>query len=265
MVKPANAQTTPTSSVPEFTMKIVDHILNFPPTPSIDPFTGKQTIYTKSSVEWTTIDITIVNQKFNVQTEVGANSYTGIMYAIEFKGQFVNDWSQLTTINGEGLAGPNFVQNSGSVTVVSLAINGADIDTISIYAPSSRPDSIVTIPEGGQADFRIKAMIGDAYTNPIFPFDSWHFNGTESDWSDIATITFNKADGTTVIVRPSGQSNNSTPTLNPTPSPAISSTPTVPEFPTWIILPLFAAMILLSAVFIKKTMSKKNVTFLVQP
>ena len=51
---------------------------------------------------------------------------------------------------------------------------------------------------------------------------------------------------------------NPTPSPTPTPTSTVSPTaspspsPTIPEFPTWIILPLFAAIILLSMVFIKK-------------
>jgi parallel beta-helix repeat protein len=58
-----------------------------------------------------------------------------------------------------------------------------------------------------------------------------------------------------------------TPTTQSTPSTIPSSTlsptpaPTVPEFPTWIILPLFAVAILLSTVFIRKRIPKKNITF----
>ena len=40
----------------------------------------------------------------------------------------------------------------------------------------------------------------------------------------------------------------------PTPSP----TPTVPEFSTWIILPLFAVTILLSTAFVRKRMTKNH-------
>jgi hypothetical protein len=42
-----------------------------------------------------------------------------------------------------------------------------------------------------------------------------------------------------------------------------ATTSTVPKFPTWIILPLFALLILLSIAFIRKRISKKNITFLV--
>jgi hypothetical protein len=50
---------------------------------------------------------------------------------------------------------------------------------------------------------------------------------------------------------------------SPSPTPAPTPTPTVPEFPTWIILPLFAVAILLSTVFIRKRIPKKNISFLV--
>ena len=56
-----------------------------------------------------------------------------------------------------------------------------------------------------------------------------------------------------------------TSTSSPTPAPTASSspnttpspTPTIPEFPTWIILPLFTAIILLSMAFAKKRTPKK--------
>jgi hypothetical protein len=175
---------------------------------SINAFTGEQTIHAGSSLEWTTIDLMITNQNFNGKTEFGFNSYTGMMYAVEFKGHFVNDWVQLGTINGEGAAGRYFVQEVGLVTKVSLEASGGNINTISISAPNSRPDSVATIPEGGQADFRIKAMAGHAYTSRVIPFDSWHFNGTESEWSNIHTITFNQAEAITEIVQSSAQSPN---------------------------------------------------------
>ena len=47
------------------------------------------------------------------------------------------------------------------------------------------------------------------------------------------------------------------PTASPSPSPAYTSTPSVPEFPTWVILPLFAVVMLISIVFIRKRIAKK--------
>ncbi len=101
---------------------------------------------------------------------------------------------------------------------MSLLLNGGDFDTIASYAPNSRPDSAVTIPIGGQADFQVEAMSGTALKNVVVPFSPWVFNGTESGWSTIQTITLNEADAATVTTEPSAP----TPVLTPTP---IASTP----------------------------------------
>ena len=58
-------------------------------------------------------------------------------------------------------------------------------------------------------------------------------------------------------------SSKPTPTLTPTTTPTNTPTsnPNVPEFPTLMILPFFAAVILLSIVFIRKRMPKKSSFF----
>jgi len=53
----------------------------------------------------------------------------------------------------------------------------------------------------------------------------------------------------------------STPTATPTQTPTTTPPPTIiQEFPTWIILPLFAVIMLLSTIFIRKRISKKQKT-----
>jgi hypothetical protein len=47
-----------------------------------------------------------------------------------------------------------------------------------------------------------------------------------------------------------------TPASTPTSTPTITPTPTVPEFPTWVILPLFAVATFLSIVLIRKIPKK---------
>ena len=64
--------------------------------------------------------------------------------------------------------------------------------------------------------------------------------------------------GVWVIVQPlSASSPTPTPTTNILLHGAPKHSPTIPEFPTWIILPLFAVVILLSTVFVRKRMTKK--------
>ena len=65
--------------------------------------------------------------------------------------------------------------------------------------------------------------------------------------------------GVWVIVQPlSASSPSPTPTATPqlTPTP----TPTISEFPTWVILPLFAVIIFLSIVFARKRNDVRNVS-----
>jgi len=60
---------------------------------------------------------------------------------------------------------------------------------------------------------------------------------------------------------PTTSPTSSNPTATPTATSSPSPTPTVPEFPTLIILPLFAIVILLSMVFIRKRIPKNSSTF----
>ncbi len=83
-----------------------------------------------------------------------------------------------------------------------------------------------------QEDFRVEAQIGhyttDYYYINGFKVPNSTFIGQTSDWSSAQTLTI------------------------PASSVSPNSTPTVPEFPTLIILSLFAIVILLSIVFLRK-------------
>jgi hypothetical protein len=129
VIETTSAQVANAPSVPQFTLKLVRHVLEptTPPEPSIDPFTGKQTILQGNDpFYWITIDITITNQAYNGKTDSGFDYYTGMMYAVEYRGHFAGDWTQLGTINNEG--GPYFTQKSGATTLVS-ADNGVETST----------------------------------------------------------------------------------------------------------------------------------------
>jgi hypothetical protein len=234
MLESVNAATKP--SIPQFTLKFVKHIFDSPPVPSTDPFTGKQTTLEGTHLEWLTLDLSSTNQQFTGTGKTGyAQSYTGIMYKIRFKGYYSQDWKNLTTFNCEGTAGPYFAQDSAkSNTVISLLLfDGVSVDQITRYAPQSRPDSGVTITSGGEADFQVEAMSGTVYVNHVLPFSPWVFEGDESGWTNTQTITYNEADVTTVYVSPTPTTNSpltpmptgTTPTpTQTTPSPQGSQT-----------------------------------------
>ena len=74
--------------------------------------------------------------------------------------------------------------------------------------------------------------------------DGYNFTGVSGDWSSSQTVTIGQTSSTSIPTYT--QSPMPTLTQNSTLTP--SPTPTVPEFPTWIILPLFAVPILLSTI-----------------
>jgi hypothetical protein len=112
------------------------------------------------------------------------------------------------------------------------------------------------ILDGGQADFRIKAMAGNVQRYRVIPGDPWYFNGTESDWSSPQTITFNRADAITVNVKPATPTNapvNPAPAVNPT------SSPRVPELSSLALVPLLTATLFIAVIIKRSHQQEKSV------
>ena len=167
IVKPANAQTIPKPSVPEFTVNLADHSYDVPPktTSTTNSYTNKTTIITHPGyhVKNVTIDVTITNQPF--QNTVDGNA-TNLYYAIQTKAHFAN-W----TYDSPDIYNLQ-VQSNSSYTVISFP----------------------TYQAGYQVDFRVAAVLGfyfDAlvtYTGGI-PFPDTLFIDKTSDWSRTQTFT----------------------------------------------------------------------------
>jgi hypothetical protein len=62
MVKPTNAQTTPTPSIPKFSLQYVDGSYDVPTTQTIDPYTGQTIIHQGYHVNLTVFEMVIQNQ-----------------------------------------------------------------------------------------------------------------------------------------------------------------------------------------------------------
>jgi len=242
IVKPAIAQSIPTPSVPEFTLKYVDNSYDVAPktTSSTDPYTGKVTSTTIPGyhVQNRSVEITIKNQQFtSYLNENGSRVY--LFYDIESKGHFEN-WTLFSSDASYWLKQklsesypPGFIPISDSQhTLITYALGN--------------------ISDGGRVDFRVQAIIGySTRINTTFsgipiglePGETYHyytFTGQISDWSNTQTITI--PEGSVSIS--SSPNPTSTPTQNPTP------TPSVPEFPILVIL-LFFVSVLLVAVCLK--------------
>ncbi len=216
LVKPANAQSIPTPSVPQFTVSYVDRSYKAPitTTQTTDPFTGQPVTHTSGGqyVENKTIDIKIKNEPYT-STTLPNGTVIQLYYSVRTKGHFA-DWTPVST-NGYSIT--EVFASTSDYTVVTLIMG-----------------STFYVPEGGQEDFQVEANAG--YEYPLYnglvlmghPFASVR----ESGWSNIQTITI------------------------PASSSSTSLTPTVPEFPTLILLIIFILVAtLLGTVVIKRNQS----------
>jgi hypothetical protein len=251
MAKPAFAQnstltptpaptpsTIPTPSVPEFTLNVVANPIYVPPTTTIDPYTGNVTTQAGYYVQNTSIVITIINQPYSY-------SYNGttynLYYNVRFKGHFGQDWTELYPVTNE-VQGASF-GNSLYVYSTSPSESNSDYIVLSYPVGANAIYPFTQLLPDSQVDFQVEAIVGDVsqvfipdiYDN--MPISAGTFVQVidfdiSSDWSNTQTITIPASSTTT--------------STSPTP------TPTVPEFPTCIILPLFALASLLSIAFIRK-------------
>jgi hypothetical protein len=113
----------------------------------------------------------------------------------------------------------------------------------SIIPPSNSGYSVVSYPlenypPNAQVDFSVQAFAWN-FSTGYYP-DGRYFSLAilvgKSDWSNTQTITIPASSA----------------------SASASPTPAIPEFPTLIILPLFAVMILLSIVFVRKKIPRNS-------
>jgi len=224
-LKPANAQSIPKPSVPEFTLKYIDNSYEMPPTATstIDPYTGK-TITTTSpgyQVEEKSIEITVTNQPFTPYTDAEGN-LVNIFYNVRYKGHFggESDWITpfyRTIRNGiPGFTAKNPQSSSGYTTII---------------VPSE-------FRVGDVVDFQVQRMEGfHTPWEPLpMPMGTSKFTGQYSDWSNTQTIIIPSSDG------------------SPAPSP------TVPELSWLVIVPLlFSLFAIVVLVRYRKTSKSRNV------
>jgi hypothetical protein len=168
----------------------------------------------------------IQNQTIQIKIEnqpVGNSEY--LLYLIDLKSHYEDKWNSTGASIWE--------DRQSQATLISYALKGNNASsTFNGYLEFSIGDSV---------DFRVQAEllyylgppdgsnIQSGYLREVY----------RSDWSDTQTITIPET------------STSTSPTPNPTP------TPSVPELQTWMILPIFAVVILLSIAFVRKGKPKK--------
>lgn len=193
-VKPANAQTIPKPSAPEFTVSYVDRSYDTPVvTRTItDPYTGKQTTETSGGehIENRTVDVKIKNQQYTPVT-LSNGSVVQLFYYIRSKGHYAN-WTQSSDNGYNAMRVP---ASTSEYTVATFIIDWH-------------------VPKDAVEDFQVEAL---AAIDNIYHFGvtDYHIDFTvseESEWSPIQTL--NLADGS-IADSSSPNSTINTTELNP--------------------------------------------------
>jgi hypothetical protein len=183
MVESAFAQSISNPSVPEFTLKLVAHPYDVPPTYEVDPYTGKSVMTQEGyHVENRSIEITISNQPFTMY-ELDNGQYADFFYNISYKGNYEDNWSYYSYDQNTNWF---FRQSDSEYTVISFN----------------------KIPNEGLMDFRVQAQIGYYTEFYIMGWIDYHFTGETSGWSNTQTITI-----------PESQAPTPSPETTPTPPP----------------------------------------------
>jgi hypothetical protein len=260
VVKPVNAQTIPTPSVPQFTVKFVNASYSFATT---NPYTGESQTQQVSNDY---IVITIKNQPF-------AYSNNGLIYQeyfnVRVKPHFTGNWIEIyplengtSTYNGNGsfsyaeyVSPDSPIQSDSKDTSANFYViptefhlqSGSDFQGYEIQRYYSAVEGLGSnetflseVPNGGQLDFQVQALVGHNSTmwynrSPFYAGVGWYVSAVAYDsagnWSPTQTVTI-------------GQSST-------------SPTPTVPEFPSLlVILSIFIVVLLSIAVLVRVRKSK---------
>lgn len=198
-------------TVPEFTLKFVKYPYDVAPTTTIDPYTGKTiTIQEGYRVENSSIEVIIKNQPFSPYKSSNGN-YVRLSYNISIKGHYSDDWKYYPDAYWK----IPLVASQGDYTVISFGSNYNESDPYSY-----RWD----VPDSGQVDVRVEALIGyynetvSLYPIPGGEFHFLNFVGESSGWSNTQTLNIN--DGS-ITTNPS-----TTPSSSPTSTALPSQNPT---------------------------------------
>jgi hypothetical protein len=198
-----------TPSAPEFTVAYVDHSYNVPIThwTTTDPYTGNQITHSSGGehVDNRTIDVTIKNQPFKPYIDT-SNNTVYLYYNIRSKGHY-EKWNGDSDLGSHSQTGVQATTSTS--TVVSFNIQNWNV------------------PQGGQIDFQVKAVIGYTYYNSQSCGTEFQNIVGDSGWSNTQTIT---------IGTPSTPNPTAYPVTTPTPTPFPQQTPTTtPEQPNILI------------------------------
>ena len=160
----------PKPSVPEFTVKLVDHSYDVPTTYSVDQYTGKTITHYGYHVENKSIEVSIKNQPFTPYTDADGHEVK-LYYNIRVKGHYGEDWTAPTSFQGYDPISRIPVYSSSGYTVVTCS---------------------ASYPADAKVDFQVEAFVGHLYydslpDHPLAIFTAFKVDAT-SGWSNTQTI-----------------------------------------------------------------------------
>jgi hypothetical protein len=261
VLKMANAQTTiPTPSVPEFTLKLVEHPYDVSPATTIDPYTGKNTTTRAGyQVENKSIEITIKNQPY--EYSFNRTPYH-LYYNFRTKGHFEENWTEFYPLVN-GLAGATSSYLILKMYISAPAQSGSQY-TILTY-PVDSPPNADSYPPNAQIDFQVQTIVGHNSQRLVggdvfFPLVNAHYEAAieydiSSDWSSTQTITLpTTSSSASPIPSPSP---SPSPTVEPTNQTA-SPTPIPNNYSDWVPYTVIALAIVLGVSIVVYFMKRKS-------
>ena len=208
VIKSASAQTIPIPSVPEFTVSFVNSSYTTPitTTQTTNPFTGQQVTQKSGGqyVENLSIDVIIKYEPYAPVT-LPNGTVIQLYYTVQTKGHF-EEWQPVLD-PPDGYDSATVQASTTGNTIVNFGANPGGL----------------TIPVGGEEDFRVEAKAGymTPYGVEFFVMGYTLETVTNSSWSSTQTITMPE----NIPLSPT-----SVPTspLSPTPVPTSSTSSSAP-------------------------------------
>jgi hypothetical protein len=237
-VKPAYAQSTPTPSVPQFTLQLVGPPVRVNTTYSLDTNTGQIVAKIGYTNEYSAVNITIKNQFFS---DLGSNTF---YYNVRIKPHnSADNWTVLWTLPGS----ESFPRQSNSeYTIIPLGIDGPVYTEYFVY-----PE----IPVGTEIDIQVEAMIGviaPTGFSPLYGPYGAAFSGETSAWSSTQTVTVPENIPLSPTPAPSSSTSPLTPTETPTSTTASSSLISFLLIASTIVIAFLLAVIVALLLYIRK-------------
>ena len=182
MIKPTFAQSIPTPSVPQFTVRYVDYSYDVPPKYGIDQYTGQNvTIQAGYHVDNRSIEFTIKNQQFTPYNDSNGNLIK-LYYDFRWKGNYGDVWTYFP-LDSNGRSVFHYGTFYNPVYPTAYVASNSDYSVLELGLSLLGSGYGQTLPNGVEVNFEVQALIG--YFN-FDPNGYLNFNGKLSDWSNTA-------------------------------------------------------------------------------